>query len=150
MEEIIAGVTRTYSHDTRIVIYSVSSLGVTTLKSWSDDILANLEHWPQEYDSYLVVYDLSDHGVSLPFLVLTGYNIYNPGITSAGQKRLDALLQARPGLMLKLALVLSPSLSGDMALNRGRQPATAQSQVECQVYFDQAAAVTWLEQFIPT
>jgi|SRR5664279_1902746 len=149
MQELGSGITRTFSHDGRIIIYTVSSLGVATLKNWSDDVIANLEHWPQEYDSYLTVYDLSSHGVSLPFLILTGYNIYNLGVTTAGQKRVDLLLQSRPGLQIKLALVLSSSLSGDMAVTRGRQRAADQPPIEYQVYFDQADARVWLEQFLP-
>jgi hypothetical protein len=146
MSEITNGISQTFASDDRIIIYTVSKLGVTSLKSWSDAVVASLEHWPA--DNYLVIYDLSTEGVAVPFLALTGYNIYNLGITTAGQKRVDTILEARPKLKVKLALVLSLSLSGDMVARRGRQPDNISPQVEYKVYFDQPGAIDWLAEFI--
>ncbi len=148
MEEIADGITKTYTHEERIVIYTVSHLGVTSLKGWSDDVVASLGNWPEERASYLSIYDLSSEGVSLPFLALTGYNIYNLGITVAGQERIYSMLQARPGLKVRQALVLSATSSGDITLKRGRQPENAPPQIEYKVYFDLMGAIAWLEPFL--
>ncbi len=150
MQEIADGITKTCMHEGQIIIYTVSHLGTTSLKEWSEDVVASLEGWPEASTPYLSVYDLSSEGIALPFLALTGYNIYNVGITIAGQKRIHSILQSRPALKVCLALVLSATLSGDIALRRGRQPENAPPQIEYKVYFDRPGAVAWLEKFIAT
>ncbi len=148
MQEIVDGITKTYTDQERIVMYAVTHLGVTSLKNWSDDVVACLDRWPDERGPYLSLYDLSSQGVALPFLTLTGYDIYSLGITVAGQKRVNNILQSRPALKVKLALVLSPTLSGDIALRRGRQPDNTLAQIEHKVYLDKLGAIAWLTQFI--
>jgi hypothetical protein len=150
MQEIIQGLIKSYACNNRIVIYAVSSLGITTLKSWSDAVIDDLDHLPDEYENYLVVYDLSGEGVALPFLTLTGYNIYKVGITTAGQKRAENVLQGRPDLKIRLAFVLAPSLSGDMAMRRGQQARTDYPQIDYKIFFDRSGAIDWLEHFVPT
>ena len=94
------------------------------------------------------MYDLSSEGVAVPFLILTRYNVYRVGITTSGQKRVESILEARPRLKVKLALVLPESLSGDMAMRRGRPSGNAQPQIEYKVYFDQPGAISWLGKFV--
>ncbi len=148
MQEIVDGITKDHTHNGRITIYTVSHLGITSLKNWSDDVVSSLESWQEKIGTYLSIYDLSSDGVALPFLALTGYDIYNLGITIAGQKRVNSILQACPNLKVKLALVLSATSSGDIALRRGRQPENALPQIEYKVYFDRPGAIAWMEQFI--
>ena len=87
MGTVTTGINRDWLNDERIVTYSLEGLTVHAMLEWSEVIVRTLESWPSESD-YLAIHDLSKTGVSLTLLVLTGFNILDPGVTPSAQTQL--------------------------------------------------------------
>lgn len=132
----------------KIVVYTVTSLNISALTEWNDDIIAMLQDLDPDQQQLLVLYDLSQKGVGLPFLVLNSYKIFNIGVTPMGQRQAAHLLNKRPDLQVRLAVCLSSSASGHIAGRRGIEAQLDDLDFDYRIFFEREAALEWLEEFL--
>lgn len=147
MENLTYGIQRGWYRNHQIVAYSVDDIGIATMFRWSESILETLEDWPAEYPYYLALHDLSHSGVSMPFLVLNNYNLFNPGATPMGKGRFENFLGRRPKLQVRLALVVSSELSSQITL-RNKHSLAVHERVDYNVFTGWDGAMSWLEEFL--
>ncbi len=119
MEIVCRGVERNWLHDQRAVIYTVKSLGPANLVDWSKSVATSLDQWPEDAD-YIAVHDMSNSGMSLQFLLLTSNNILAPWLTPTSQLRFREWMKQHPAKRIRLAVVVSSALSGQMSMRCGR------------------------------
>lgn len=143
MEQISSGVTREWLHDGKVAAYTATSLGMHTLIDWSKAIISSLEKWPEDAD-YIALHDLSTTGMSLQYLILTGYNVLDPWLTHSGEAQFRDWLRGRPKTQVRLAVVVSSAFSGQIAMKRGRSSSSGDEQFESQLFDNREAALGWL------
>ncbi|MBL8154612.1 MAG: hypothetical protein JNM70_10555 [Anaerolineae bacterium] len=148
-ERLYPGIERGVLEDGAIVNYTISNIGPGSLMPWRESILKTLKSWPDDR-TYLALHDLSSKGVSVSFLCLSGREIFNIGITQMGQTQIDKLLASRPGLNIRLALVVSAQHSGQVTARMGMAHSrSTHPQIEVQLFFEREAALTWLREALP-
>src|SRR5262245_31599276 len=91
MEAITSGIHRLWLSNGHVVCYSIDRLTVATVIEWSRAISASLKNWPEGAD-YLAIHDASQKGTSIPLLILTDFNILDPGLTKMGQGQFEAFM----------------------------------------------------------
>jgi len=143
MEIICRGIERGWLDEPRVVIYTVKSLGPANLVDWSKAVAASLEQWPDDAD-YIAIHDMSNSGMSLQFLLLTGNNILDPWLTPNSQLRFRDWMKQHPAQRVRLAVVVSSALSGQLSMKRGRSSNADQEQVESRLFDNLDAALEWV------
>lgn len=143
MELICKGVERRWLHDQRVVMYTVKSLGPSNLIDWSKAVAESLDRWPAQTD-YIAIHDLSQTGMSLQYLMLTGYNILDPWLTPNSHIRFQEWMKQYPAQRICLAVVVSSALSGRISMKRGRGSSVDIEQVDSRVFDDLTAAQLWV------
>ena len=138
-----AGISREWHNDGQVVAYAVKTISASTLEAWSKDILAVLEDWPKNRP-FCVLYDVSEHGVGIPYLALTRGNIFNIAILRGGEARVKEILAAHPAFRIQLALVVSDSFLGTYMISKGKTTTANSSSVEHKFFFSSNAALEWL------
>lgn len=149
MDQIAPGIKREWFNDGKIVAYTVSAISTNSIIAWKDTVLTSLEQWPAENRYYLAMHDLSSHGVSMPFLVLTGFEIFSVVLIKTGRVNLERIMANRPDLRIRLALVLSDAMSGKITMSRGRDPNAYSERIETKIFLARDAALEWLRETIP-
>jgi hypothetical protein len=146
MERVANYVMRGWLMNGKILTYKVTGMDIQALEAWSKDIVTTLRQW--QTNQYLALYDLSS-GVSIPLMVLTHYNILDPGLTERGQEQVEQILVERPELIIRLAIVLPATTSGRIVSGRGRSSGTVdQARVESRVILSRKGAEEWLSSFV--
>jgi hypothetical protein len=134
-------ITREMVKDNQIVVYTLTSMSLDILLQWSKDIQTVLTQWPDNLP-YLALHDLSESGVSMPFLILSGRNIYSPDPSPSGQEHVNNFLDAYPDREICLALVLSSSASGRLTKRYGTS--ASESRIKYKVFMNRDSALSWL------
>ena len=146
MERVSNYVAREWLVKEKIVAYQVTGMDIQALEDWSKDIVTTLRNW--QSNQYLALYDLLS-GVSIPLMVLTHYNILDPGLTPRGQEQVEQMLAERPDLIIRIAIVMPATVSGRIASSRGRSSSTLdQARVESRVMMSRRGAEDWLRGFV--
>ncbi len=146
MDKISTHILREYLAGNKIVAYYVGAIDAQGLYDWSTEIVNSLLLWKS--DRYLALHDLS-RGVSIPLMVLTHFNILDPGLTRAGQSRVEEIMLEKPELTIRLALVLPSTTSGRLATTRGRSSFKINaSRIKTQIFVERYMAMKWLEGFL--
>ncbi len=144
MPKISPGISQDILDDGKIIAYTVTDLNIVSLNDWNDTILESLKNWSDDNSMLLTLYDLSSKGVAVPYLVLNEYQIYNVAVTPSGRAKVDALLESRSNLRVRVALVLSETVSGKLTLKRGHKTQEMALRVQYKVFFKRDAALEWL------
>jgi hypothetical protein len=127
--------------DGAILTYKATAISLNLMIAWSQDVLEQIAKWPKDLPC-LLLYDLSHHGVSMPYLVLTNRDMYNIGFTELGRKRLNQIFESHPDFKVRLAVVLSSSASGELARKYSHDD---QGQfIEYKPFVEYETAVNWL------
>lgn len=152
-DEIAIGVTRDWvgTGDDAIAIYKIRSLDISSLKTWNEAVYKSLQDLPETAKTFYLIYDLSAGGVSLPYLIYNNFVIDNIAVFPPAKTQFDDLLKKRTDLKVALALVISASLSGRIAVSRGRSgtggtgtTSETESQLAFKTFFKREPAVEWL------
>lgn len=143
LEHISPGISREWHNEARISAYKVTAINPTTLDVWSKNILETLENWPKPAPIG-IIFDLSSHGVGIPYLSLTRGNIFNIAILRVKEANVIEIMHAYPGFRIWFALVLSDSSLGNYMLNKGKAPASGFERIEHKVFFSSDAGIQWL------
>jgi len=143
LENIGPGIARTWYSDTGVIAYKVTAITTTTLDVWSRDTLDTLQKWPKQRPLG-VMFDLSSHGVGIPYLSLTRGNIFNIAILRVKEAAVTAIMAAHPEFQVWFALVLSDSALGTYMLNKGKAPAPGLERIAYKVFFASDAGLQWL------
>jgi len=144
MTKIDPSVERTWLEQGAIIQYVAESVSPSTIMAWSADVLKMLV---KQEDKHVVrlLYNVSAPRASLAYLVLTNRDILHPGITLTGKMHVERVLKQNPQLHIYFALVLSQSASGKLAQQYDQSKSTSLNQVTGQIFFDETAAINWLE-----
>ena len=143
MEIICRGVEREWLYDHRVAGYTVKSLGPANLVDWSKAVADSLDQWPDDAD-YIAIHDMSNSGMSMQLLLLTGNNILDPWLTPNSQLRFREWMKQHPAQRVRLAVVVSSALSGQMTMKRGRSSNADHEQVESRIFDNLEVALEWV------
>lgn len=146
MAFIVEGITSDWLNNPATLIYSVTEISSAKLEAWSEHVVGEAEAWGQRYsmEPLRMLYDLSTSGVSMPFLLLTKYLIYNVGLTEHGTHAIEQLLKQYPDLSIRYALLISKNASGAITMKRGEQTGEL-PRCEYHVYLQYDSAIEWLQ-----
>jgi len=140
--EIIAGVQQCWHNNQQVVEYKLTSVTSTSLNDWSDYVIASLETWPKD-KPYLVIHEISQPGLGLLFSTAVKNDIFNIGIVPKAHEKINTIIKTNPDWQLRLALIVSASLSGRLAriLFQKNNP---QNQIQFKAFFYRDPALEWL------
>ena len=114
MPEIHPHLYREWLHNEVVLAYKVRAINSRLALAWSADILNEMATWlPRR--AYNFLFDLSPPTVSLDWMALTEGDIFNVGITRSGYAKYQEMVENRTRRRTRLALVLSESISGQIA-----------------------------------
>jgi hypothetical protein len=143
--EIAPGLNREMLANNQIIVFKPKAIYSSVLISWMDEALRLLRTWPDNAP-YLVMHDLSSRGVALVYGFSNNHDLFNLGVTEDGRQQVQDLLQGRPHLRGRLAIVLSPRLSGKFVNRQAQQPIQQNAQIESRIFLDREAGLTWLQE----
>lgn len=126
-----------------IVSFKVAAINPKMLEAWSGEVLDTLAKWPKQRPLG-IMFDLSEHGVGIPYLSLTRGSIYNIAILRAEAPRVSEIMNNHPEFRVWFALVLSDSTLGSYMLSNGREPPTGLERIKHKVFFSSGAGIHWL------
>lgn len=127
--------------DEQIHAYTIFNLNAAMMEQWSYDILAALRHWPTD-KPIRILFDLSHPNVSMSYFVLLRRELFNLGISEAGQAEVNRFLVNHPNRPIKLAVLLSGTMLGTLSKYvPTRHKAT---NFSAKVFFNPNSAQTWL------
>lgn len=109
--EVLPGLYHTTACEGRIAVYHLSAVSTQTLDAWSDHICETLSNWNSQ-SPYMVLFDLSNPGISLQYATLVHYNFQNIGITNKGGLRAQSIIKARHDLNAYVAICFNLTMSG--------------------------------------
>ncbi len=147
--EIVNGVKRRWIAEGTICAYQIEVLSMQTLDLWNRDVITTLTAADSALPTFGLLYDLSASGVSMPYLIYCYRRIDEIVILPQPKMQLNLLLRDRAPLRIALALVIASSMSGAIALGRGRRvhdPAStdADDRIHAQAFFAAPDAEAWL------
>mgnify|MGYP001273057731 CR=1 FL=1 len=149
MEKVAAGISREWYFDRRVAVYTAQSLNPHTLIDWSKAVVEALASWPTTSD-YIAIHDLSGTGMSLQFLMLTGYNIMNPWLTFSSEQYMREWMAKHPHLNIHLGVVVSGSLSGQITRRRAQTSALENDRIVSRLFLDRESALDWTSSLVST
>ena len=121
-----------------LLIYAITDLHADVLVQWGKHVIPHLTK-DNPPPLYRVLYDLSHPSVSMAYLVLTGRNMFNIGITPRGRFLMDNFFKAHPDVRISLGLVLSDAASGRIAARHQVTP--FHDSVTGKIFFEREAAL---------
>lgn len=143
--EIAPGLYREMLANNQIIVFKPKAIYSSVMSSWTDEALRSLQAWPDELP-YLVMHDLSSRGVALVYGFSNNHDLFNLGVTEEGRNKVQALIESRPKLQGRLAIVLSSRLSGRFVNRQAQQPLQENTQIESRIFLDRDAALAWLQE----
>ncbi len=129
-------------YDGAVVAYHLLGVSTEWLDKWARDIADTLRRWPDGVPCRLI-YDLSEPGVVMPYLVFTGRKMLNIGITEYGRSQVGRILQNRPDLVIYLAVLTGDSTTGATA-KRFSRDGEENPNFKHSYFFDLDDALQWL------
>jgi hypothetical protein len=141
MTYITLNLTRESLAEDTVIRYKPLSMSMDMLISWGQDLVEVLNRSPKG-EICRILYDLSHPGVSMQFLVLTNRDVFKPGFTDLGFRRVQQILDKNPQFNIKLAVVLSNKGTGELASKYVKSfdhPA-----ISHKLFFDHDKALEWL------
>ena len=145
MDQIYPGLEHKWLEDHQIAAYRVESLSIDVMMEWSNHVMKTLKSWKPD-GFYLFLFDISHQGVGSSYLVMTGRDLFNVGITRAGRTQVDQFMhqlqKENPGVGIRVAVIASPDPSGQLIRRysgTGRLDA-----VMGKLFFQYHDAIRWL------
>jgi hypothetical protein len=114
MPEIYPQLYREWLYNELILAYRVRVITSRLALAWSADLLNEVSTWLPNR-AYNFLFDLSPPTVSLDWMALTEGDIFNVGVTRTGYAKYQDMVENRTRRRTRLALVLSESISGQIA-----------------------------------
>jgi hypothetical protein len=137
MEIIVPGLVRDWAANNRVVIYTLQRPGAPLIEAWAEAVQTSLTHWSPE-QPYLAVHDFSN--VPLTLVERQVKNLYSVRIWPVTRADLPPAI----AMPVKLALVMSFSLSGRFARVASLAPNDAIATDNHKVFFKREPAIEWL------
>lgn len=107
--QIVEGITFYVMSDNQVRIYALRTFSSRAIDVWIDHVILGLAGCPLD-QVYRVVYDLSD----ISLFALKAFRIYaigSLGMSVSGQARVRAIMDEKPQMRVKLAILTHPTLS---------------------------------------
>jgi hypothetical protein len=145
MIEIYPHLFRDLLFDGQLVIYRASSLEMSLMTYWSENVLEYLYRTASRRQ-HLLLYDLSNPSVSTAYFLLTGRDTFNVGITRNGRTRFEHFIQQHPRNNVYLSLIVSKSASG-VRIQRYSN-LKPHPRVTAKIFFEYDRGLTWLQNHI--
>jgi DNA-binding CsgD family transcriptional regulator len=142
MTRISDHVTCEYLDDSGILLYKTTSASFKELKCWQQSVLRQVGKWNSTLP-LLLMYDLTQRGVSIPYSVLNNYNLFNVGVTPDGRQEIDRLLRENRSLHIRLAILVPESVSGEISKRLVSEPELHRN-VSYRVFMALDEAKRWL------
>ncbi|MDX2140207.1 MAG: hypothetical protein SF123_19125 [Chloroflexota bacterium] len=142
METIAYGITRKWLFDKQIALYTVDRFGAQPLVDWSSAITDSLKDWPGDRD-YIAIHDVSKSGMSLQYLLLTGHHLLAPWLTPSREKAFLEWQNQRPERKVKLAIVTSTQMSGQIMTKRAQLSQSDADWIDSRLFDSLEAAIQW-------
>ncbi|MBI5930331.1 MAG: hypothetical protein HY862_13555 [Chloroflexi bacterium] len=135
--------------DGRIVVYRLASVMEKTWDEWGRMVIENLENWPDD-QPYLAVHELDSKGVGLTYAHTNHYDVFKVAITPRNQEEFERMLESRPNLYARIAVIVSRELSGQVIFKRAiqQQNEDPHARVLGKVFYDENAGINWLREFL--
>ncbi|MCQ3932651.1 MAG: hypothetical protein DPW16_19550 [Chloroflexi bacterium] len=145
----MAYIEQNWLDDGRIVIYRLSSVMEKTWDEWGRMVMENLETWPDD-QPYLAVHELNAKGVGLTYAHSNHYDVFKVAITPRNQQEFEEMLVSRPNLYVRLAIIVSRELSGQVIFKKAiqLQNEDPNARVIGKVFYDEDAGINWLRGFL--
>lgn len=143
IEKVDDGLTLEWFRDKSLVVYKLTSVSNQTLTLWTNVIVDLLHQWPQDRP-YCAIHDFSSRGVSLNYAVRMKHNVLNIGATPTGRDLIQEIFVQRPELFARVALVFSPTFSGNLGHTFARHDRPDLVNVQYKLFFDTEPAFEWL------
>lgn len=144
MTRISTHVTCEYLDESGIFLYKITSASFKELRCWQQSVVHQVRTWNSTVP-LLLIYDLTQRGVSIPYSVLNNYNIFNVGVTPDGRQEIDRLLRENRSLSIRLAILVPESVSGEISKRLVAEPETHRS-ISYRVFMKLDEAINWLLQ----
>jgi hypothetical protein len=109
--QVLPGLHQSTAYEGQVTVYRLSSVRPQTLDSWSDHMCQTLSSWNTS-KPYMALFDLSNAGISLQYATLVSFNFQNIGITHQGGIRAKSIINARPDLVVYVAMCFNLTMSG--------------------------------------
>jgi DNA-binding CsgD family transcriptional regulator len=142
MTRISNHVTCEYLEDSGIYLYKTTNASFKELKHWQRSVIDQVRKW-NSILPLLLIYDLTQRGVSIPYSVLNNYNIFNVGVTPDGREEIDRLLRENRSLHIRLAVIVPESVSGEISKRLVSEPETRRN-IAYRVFMKLDEATAWL------
>lgn len=107
----VPGVIEDWYNKREVVVYKLTMVSDTVINQWAEYVIEVLKAWPKD-KPYLAVHDLSQAGISLQYAAMVNFDMMNIGITIAGRNLAEALFDAHPNWLGRVAVNFNLSLSG--------------------------------------
>ncbi len=137
------GLLRSYNEKEGVYRYMPKHIDANVMMKWSENIVELLQERAQQSAPVKLIYDLSNQGVALPYLIYTSYQVQRLAPMPSFQPQINKLLEQHPNLRIMHALVVSPSLSGKIVSGR-KTDVLEGKMVKSQQFFELSAAQDWL------
>lgn len=109
--QVFSGLHQSTTHQGQITVYRLNAVRPHILDSWSEHMCQTLTHWDTN-KPYMVLFDLSNPGISLQYATLVNFNFQNIGITHEGGIRAKQIVNSRPDLRVHVAMCFNLTMSG--------------------------------------
>ncbi len=145
----MAYIDQSWLDEGRIVAYRLSSVMERTWDEWGRMVMENLENWPDD-QPYLAVHELNAKGVGLTYAHSNHYDVFKVAITPRNQQDFEQMLESRPNLYARLAIIVSRELSGQVIFKKALQLQNEDphARVIGKIFYDAEAGINWLRGFL--
>lgn len=143
VQKVDDGLTLEWFREKSLVVYKLTSVSTQTLSLWTNVIVELLQSWPED-KPYCAIHDFSSRGVSLNYAVRMKHNVLNIGATPTGRDLIQDIFVKRPELFARVALVFSPTFSGNLGHTFARHDRPDLGHVNYKLFFDIEPAFQWL------
>jgi hypothetical protein len=147
MKRIAAGIQQEWILKERISAYTLTDITVNSQLALSESVIESVVSVLLHTHRVGILFDISAPGVSVPFLALTGQNVYNIGLTPQGQQRIKALLDDHPLFRAYVAIIVSTTLSGKITSSRSRH-LNDDDKIIAQIFHHRDTGSRWLTEQI--
>ncbi|MGF1505560.1 MAG: hypothetical protein GYB64_03770 [Chloroflexi bacterium] len=142
-EHIVSGIWRYWLEDNSIIVYMIERIDDERAKAFSESVIRTMHEWSVLYP-FKIVFNVSISGASMGYMMTTGRDLLNIGVTDDGYERVQHFMSTTPEFQAYLAVVLSKAISGQKARRMGMQGHRTLPQLEGATFFDMEDAVEWL------
>lgn len=145
--QTVSDITHEWLHHNQIISYTLKSARMSSIAKWSDLSLEVLRDWPKDRP-YLALHDISQSGIGVLYLAAVNYDVFNIGVVPKAREQVESIVKAHSSWNLALAVVVSPSLSGQMAKLQFAPQYSGSVDIQAKAFFYHSAALKWLQSFV--